>query len=488
MLQPLDVVILTNSKQIDNSELINQLAAQRVHLIEQKEISGATLGSTLMAGESDWVLLINAAQYKIVLKQSCFDLLRMVGENKRDWSMIYSDYEILTEGSIREEHLLDHHAGRLRDDTDYGFVWLIAKKQLESALPLSSGTKQNFLYDLRLRLSEQGRIGHIANRYAGSLYTVQKQADTQNVFSYLMAGKESQLELERLASEHLQRIGAYLEPGEYYETVPYYGKSYDLAASVVIPVNNRPQFIGPAIESVLNQTLPEVEVIVVVNGGGQDPTIPAVKAYQRGGAKYDAAKPVVKLIVHDINNIGFCINSGLEVAKGKFYVQLDSDDQLIPDAVEKIIATYAEDPKIGMVIGSYEVWELESSGELTRMGGIPVVTHGEWTEANGRNNLLRINGAGAPRSFYIDLAKDMGLLDMNTSPYARNYGEDYHFVLRLSEHYRIGRIRDPIYKVVRHAGGTDHSIDHDTIDRNNNAKDWMRLEALNRRKAMNGVS
>ena len=51
-----------------------------------------------------------------------------------------------------------------------------------------------------------------------------------------------------------------------------------------------------------------------------------------------------------------------------------------------------------MVIGSYEVRQLnELTKTLERMTRIPVVTHDEWTEENGRNNLLRINGAGAPR-------------------------------------------------------------------------------------------
>lgn len=139
-----------------------------------------------------------------------------------------------------------------------------------------------------------------------------------------------------------------------------------------------------------------------------------------------------------------------------------------------------------MVIGSYEVWEKDSaSGEITRMDSIPVVTHGEWTEENGRNNLLRINGAGAPRSFYIEAARDIGFLDMNTSPYARNYGEDYDFVSRMSEYHRIGRVWDPIYKVIRHGGGTDHNIDRATVDRNDNAKDEMRREAIYRRQILN---
>ena len=75
---------------------------------------------------------------------------------------------------------------------------------------------------------------------------------------------------------------------------------------------------------------------------------------------------------------------------------------------------------------------------------------------------------------------------MNEYPYARNYGEDYDMVLRISEQYKIDRIYDPIYRVIRHSGGTDHSIDQATIDRNDNAKDWMRKLAIQRRQAING--
>jgi glycosyltransferase involved in cell wall biosynthesis len=208
-----------------------------------------------------------------------------------------------------------------------------------------------------------------------------------------------------------------------------------------------------------------------------------------GGNKYDDSKPAVRLLVLDINNIGLCLNAGLNIAKGKYYVQLDSDDQLTIGAVEAIAAVYESDDKIGMVIGSYEVYQKdEETNEIHRMESIPVVTHDEWTEENGRNNLLRINGAGAPRSFYVELARDMGFLDMNTSPYARNYGEDYDFVTRMSEHHRIGRVWEPVYKVIRHGGGTDHNIDKYTVDLNNNAKDEMRKESIYRRQIMNEVA
>ena len=176
---------------------------------------------------------------------------------------------------------------------------------------------------------------------------------------------------------------------------------------------------------------------------------------------------------------------GSKLARGKYYVQLDSDDRLKPDAVEKVVNVFNSDPEIGMVIGSYEVWEKKDNGELVRMKEIPVVTHDEWTEENGRNNLLRINGAGAPRCIPIRVIKEMGYFSINDDPNARNYGEDYEMVNKIAEYYRIGRVWDPIYEVVRHGGGTDHAIDQNTVDRNDNAKDDMRREAILRRQAFN---
>ena len=252
------------------------------------------------------------------------------------------------------------------------------------------------------------------------------------------------------------------------------------------PVNNRPKFIGTAIESVLEQSIQDVEVIAVVNGGPDDPTIPAIQEYMAGGKKYNSDKPDVKLIVLDVNNIGMCLNLGAKTARGRYYVQLDSDDRLKPNAVEKIMEIYESDSRIGMVIGSYEVWQLDDqSGKIEKVDSIPVVTHDEWTEENGRNNLLRINGAGAPRSIPINIIKEIGYFGINDEPFARNYGEDYEMVLKISEKYRIGRVWDPIYDVVRHSGGTDHSIDQNTIDRNDEAKDYMREQAILRRIKMN---
>jgi len=460
-----------------------------IEMMKPSDLSSHALSQKLLNYSGDLLLLVDARGERVEFKQAAAELFKLVAETEDDWSLIYADYEVKEGERVTEEHLLDHHLGRVRDNTDYGKAWLLNLEKVRQVLPLAETTKQHFLYELRLRLSEVGELVHISNRYAGSPYCVNTAASEQNVFDYLLASKDSQLELEGILTDHLKRIGAYLAPGEHYATVPYAKQDYEFTATVIIPVNQRPEFIGTAIESVLNQTVQDIEVIVVVNGGESDPTIPATMAYLPGGEKYSSGKPEVSLVVLDINNIGLCLNAGLKRARGKYYVQLDSDDQLMEDAIEKITQVYNSDDRIAMVIGSYEVWEKDpETGAIARMDSIPVVTHDEWTEENGRNNLLRINGAGAPRSFYVDAASDIGLLDMNTSPYARNYGEDYDFVSRMSEHHRIGRVWDPIYKVIRHSGGTDHSIDRGTVDRNDNAKDEMRRKAIYRRQILNEVA
>ena len=436
----------------------------------------------------DYVMLVDNEQSLITFRLSTLELFLHTAERHENTGMVYGDYRLIeANGSEKDIHLLDYHKGRLRDNLNFGDILFFPKKILDEIGGLNEKYKAAHTYDLRLRISEKHEIIHIAARQNGHVYYAQAAAKEFNVFDYLLAGKDVQLEMEDAVTEHLKRIGVYLAPGQNYHKVEYIPEEEkhfeECIASVVIPVFDREEFIGTAIESVQAQTVQNVEVIVVVNGGIDDPTIKGVKPYLPGGEKYDANKPAVRLIIEDINNIGHCLNKGLREARGKYYVQLDSDDRLKPDAVEKLMEVFDSDAQIGMVIGSYEVWEKnETTGEIIRMEEIPVVTHDEWTEKNGRNNLLRINGAGAPRSAHIKLILELGGFGMNDSDQCRNYGEDYDLVLRMSEQYKIGRVWEPIYDVIRHAGGTDHNIDQVTIDRNDNAKDFMMLEAIRRRK------
>ncbi len=484
-----EVIVLSNGGQTNVLDLAKetQLNVPLKTIDSENSTLGKALNSAVNQSGAPFILYVHNAGTEIRLKQAALDLFLQTTVYHPQAGMVYADYELESEGQIKEIHLLKHHIGRVRDNQDYGRVFLFNKSVLQTIGLADEALQFNTLYDLRLKIAETSELIHIANRYAGSLYRVVAQGKAHNVFDYLLASKESQLEAERVLTEHLKRIKAYLPPGKFYTPRPTAPKEATLKATVIIPVNNRPEFIGKAIESVQAQTVKEVEALIVINGGPDDPTIDEVKRYMPGGDKYDAAKPEVRMLVYDINNIGFCLNMGAKYARGAYYVQLDSDDRLKPEAVEKILQVYDSDENIGMVIGSYEVWQLDEDGRYYRMKDLPVVTHDEWTEENGRNNLLRVNGAGAPRSLPIQLIRQIGF-SMNEEPFARNYGEDYNMVLQVSERHRIGRVWEAIYEVVRHAGGTDHNIDQATIDRNDEAKDYMRAEAIKRRITMNTAS
>jgi len=458
-----------------------------VRIIPMTDGFSRAMNAALQTACGQFVIYLDNAGSEVVLKQSFTETTLLMTEKYPMLGMLYGDYELVMADQIKEIRLLKHHVGRLRDNQDYGKAFLFSKAALKTVGGFDESLKFKQLYDIRLKLSEKFDLVHIANKINGSLYQIVAESTKHNVFDYLLASKEAQQEAETVLTDHLKRLGAYLSPGQGYRQRPGLNDAYDYLASIIIPVNRRPEFIATALETVFQQTVRAIEVIVVVNGGPLDPTVTEVKKYLPDGALYDPARPPVRLVVSDINNIGLSLDLGVKIARGRYYVQLDSDDRLKPDAVEKILAVYASDEKIGMVIGSYEVWEKKTTGEFIRMEQIPVVTHAEWTEANGRNNLLHINGAGAPRSIPIRIIKEMGYFGINDEPFARNYGEDYDLVLKISEKYRIGRVWEPIYDVIRHSGGTDHSIDQNTIDRNDEAKDYMRMETVRRRIRLNNA-
>jgi len=481
---PVHEIILLNHKKEGVADF--EISSVRTKVVDgDLENIAVALNAGLEAAEGDFILYLENLSSEIVLRRSYLEATLICSEKYPNMGMLYADYDLIEKGQTKEIKLFKHHCGRLRDNQDYGSVYLFSKKALEEIGGFDETVKYKVQYDTRLKLSEKFEIIHVSNKFSGSLYQVVAEGKEHNVFDYLLAGKEVQLEAERVLTDHLKRIGAYLNPGFNYADRPDLNKEYEYIASVVIPVNNRPEFIETALGTIFAQTEKNIEAVVIVNGGISDLTVKEVNKYLPGGSKYSESNPPVRLVVSDINNIGLSLNLGIRKAKGKYYIQLDSDDRLKPDAVKKVVDLFESDQKIGIVIGSYEVWEKKDNGEFIRMEEIPVVTHDEWTEDNGRNNLLHINGAGAPRCIPINIITEMSYFGINDEPYTRNYGEDYDLVMKISEKYKVGRIYDPIYEVVRHSGGTDHSIDQVTIDRNDEAKDYMRKKAIERRIVLN---
>lgn len=379
--------------------------------------------------------------------------------------MVYSDRRDGTEA----HPVIDYQEGSLRDDFDFGGLWLVRTDALKAFFEQTPAPRYRFVapYALRLFLSRRGRIFHLREILYTEVETDLRRSGEKQ-FDYVdPRNREVQKEAERACTEHLRLVGALLRPDEFDE-LPDDGEDYPVEASVVIPVRNRVRTIADAIRSVLAQQAPFAYNIICVDNHSTDGTSEAVSAFRDD-------ERVVHLVPERTDlGIGGCWDLAVRHSRcGRYAVQLDSDDLYSGnDVLARIVEAFRKQ-RAAMVIGSYRMVDF---GLRTLPPGL--IDHREWTPDNGRNNALRINGLGAPRAFRTDVLRRLGF--PNTS-----YGEDYALGLAISRRYRIGRIYDELYLCRRWEGNSDAALSIEKQNLNNSYKDSLRTLEVQARRRMN---
>ena len=439
-------------------------------------LSGVSLKSTetlrsIADAISHKYLLIYTKNLPLEMGLFALDRIISIAEDTKA-DMLYADHYEMLDGYRRRHPLIDCQKGALRDDFDFGSVLVFRSTSFRRAVrSMNSDYEWGALYDLRLRMKN---IVHI-NEY---LYT-EIEADTrksgEKQFDYVDSKNRTvQIEMEKICTEHLKRIGAWLPPvfkgvaGQAGNDVN--GGGYPVTASVVIPVFNRVRTVRDAVESALSQQCDFPFNVIVVDNHSTDGT---TELLEEIASKDDRLVHIIPA-KHDLG-IGGCWNLAIHSENcGEYAVQLDSDDVYSgPDTLSKIVNAFHEQD-CAMVVGTYQMTDFQ-------MNPIPpgIIDHREWTEENGRNNALRINGLGAPRAFWTPLLRTLNL--PNTS-----YGEDYALGLRISREYRIGRIYDVLYCCRRWEGNSDAALDVDKVNANNLYKDRIRTWELEARLSSKG--
>ena len=403
--------------------------------------------------------------------------------------MIYSDHysmvkdECLSQdgtsavGKLEKHPVIDYQEGSLRDDFDFGSLWLIKSQCLRDYAAQTDRVDYLYagLYDLRLYLSRVGEIFHL-NEY---LYT-ENELDTrksgEKQFDYVNPrNREVQIEMERACTQHLEKVGALIDTS-YYRLPDFNEQDFEYEASVVIPVFNREKTIADAVKSALSQKANFKFNVIVVNNHSTDKTgeILSRIAHEMEEKNDKQAGRLIQIVPERRDlGIGGCWNVAINSDHcGKFAVQLDSDDLYSsPKTLQKIVDAFYKQ-KAAMMIGSYRMCDFDLN---TLPPGL--IDHKEWTEDNGCNNALRINGLGAPRAFFTPLVRQIQF--PNTS-----YGEDYALGLAFSRRYRIGRIYDELYLCRRWGGNSDAALSIDRVNANNLYKDRLRTMELKARRQM----
>ena len=383
--------------------------------------------------------------------------------------LVHADYYDL-KGDVRTAHpVTDYQVGSIRDDFDFGPVLLIDTKAAYSALEELGGASYRHagFYALRLALS-RGNLPFRIPEFLSSRIMKDFRGPGEKQFDYVdPRNREVQIEMERVATDHLIRIGALLHPP--FRTVDLTEGEFEAEASVIIPVKDRVRTIRDAVKSVLKQEAPFRFNCIVVDNRSTDGTTDVLREYAESDERL-----IHHIPVRDDLGIGGCWNEAIEHPRcGRFAVQLDSDDLYAEASSLRRVVELFRAEKCAMVVGSYRMTDFS-------LREIPpgVIDHREWSPDNGPNNALRVNGFGAPRAFFTPVIRQIRFPNVS-------YGEDYAVCLAISREYAIGRIYEPIYLCRRWEGNSDARLDIEQQNRYNSYKDRLRSVELRARQQKN---
>ena len=431
-----------------------------------KTLSTKELTNIANTATTEWLFLQTEAGEVEFLPQAekrFIDIAEATGA-----AMVYSDYYQITEDGKNPITTIEYQRGSLRDDFNFGAIILFNTGILKK---ITTHTPENYefagLYDIRLKISETSSIFRIAEPLYLLTPVSATEAESRH-FAYIdKKNRNVQIDMEKACTAHLKRIGALLTDNP--KSVNLESESFDCEASIIIPVRNRQKTIADAIHSALGQQTNFKFNVLVVDNFSTDDTGNIIDRIAHTYSNVFKITPD-----NDNLGIGGCWQLAINHSFcGKFAVQLDSDDiYQSPHTLQRIVDEFYRQ-RCAMLIGSYTITDFE-------LNPIPpyLIDHTEWTEDNGRNNALRINGLGAPRAFFTPIIREIGFPNVS-------YGEDYAVGLRISREWKIGRIYDSVYLCRRWENNSDTGISLETLNRYNFYKDKIRTIELLRRIKQN---
>lgn len=439
--------------------------------IETNIINGLCSHETLLkitaSAKTPYMLLSVDARRRIEITPQQFERFTSVMDDTGA-AIVYSDYiSVESDGSGKEIcRSIDYRPGSVRDDFDFGPAVLVNTELFARAVAKAPNIYRNAAwYDVRLRLGRMAPIVHVPE----TLYTAYLPYGSENGdghFDYVdPRNSHVQKEMEAAFTDHLKAVGAYLPPAT--EEADAEG-DFEAEASVIIPVRNRVATIADAISSALQQKTDFPYNVIVVDNHSTDGTTEVID-------RFADDQRLIHLIPESTDHgIGGCWNEALQHERcGRYAVQLDSDDRYSgDDTLSRIVDCFRKE-RCAMVVGAYSLTDFH-------FNAIPpgIIDHKEWTDENGHNNLLRVNGIGAPRAFVTTIARQMAMPDVS-------YGEDYAMALRISRRYRIGRIFDVLYQCRRWNGNSDSGLSREKANQYNTYKDTLRTWELEARIRLN---
>ena len=209
--------------------------------------------------------------------------------------------------------------------------------------------------------------------------------------------------------------------------------------SVIIPTYNRTHCLGRSVQSVLNQTHTNLEIIIV-DDGSIDDTEGLVASWTDARLCY---------IKQANQGPSAARNNGVANAKGDIIAFHDSDDEWVENKIEKQLEYWRSHPECGLIYSAYEI-KLPSGDCYT------IPPKGEWGNLSGDiySRILLQNTIGAPTVLMNKrVFQEVGGFDESM-----RILEDWDFDLKVDKKYQIGFVPEVLFKVAGSEGGVSSNL------------------------------
>lgn len=205
--------------------------------------------------------------------------------------------------------------------------------------------------------------------------------------------------------------------------------------SIIIAVYNRRRFLAEAIESALNQSFQDCEIIIINDGSTED-IFSVVEPY----LKMHSSK--MRYIWQENQGAVATRNRGIKESSGKYIAYLDCDDAFLPDKLAKSVEFLEQNHDYAMVYS--DMWIINAQGDYMQEW---LSSKKQWAEGYIFTNLLKqcfiIPSNIVIRRSAFDQAGDF-------SPEVP-FEHDFELWLRFARHYKIGLIKETLVKYRQHS-------------------------------------
>ena len=218
--------------------------------------------------------------------------------------------------------------------------------------------------------------------------------------------------------------------------------------SVIIPTYNRPDYLREAVDSVLAQTYPLIEILIIDDGSSEGGTFTksALKPYLSAGSSASRTPKVTYLYQENCGLVS-AVNQGLALARGEYIQRLDDDDRLLPEKIARSVELFQTYPEVGLVATGY--YHIDAMGKRIRTR-----SPRRCPDSSRLFNML-MGCISACAGVMV-----RSLVHQRVGVYRNIKAQDYEMWIRVAKEFKVETIDLPLAEYRQHPGGSIHIKDN----------------------------